>query len=416
MFRTTIQRGILLLFAACCCTSQAQDFSTYFTDRTLRLDYSLVGNAQQQTIALDELYSLPNWWGKRIHLAETPVEGNAQVKVFSTTGELIYKQSFSTLFQEWLSYPEAQTVNRSFEQVLLVPYPKDSVRIQVELYNNRREVMTQLSHIIHPSDILIHPIGETGVQPYRIIQQPKDSLHCVNIAFVAEGYQEHEMKTFLADVDTALVALFAHEPFKSNRDAFRIVAVESPSQDTGVSEPGNHLWRHTAVGAQFDTFYMPRYLTTLHMKQLHNTLAGIPYDHIIVLANTSHYGGGGILNFYNLSMTHHRLYKQVVVHEFGHSFAGLADEYAYENEQIPMYPHEVEPWEPNITTLVNFYSKWSDLIGQDPEAGLYEGAGYNTEGIYRPYFDCRMRTNENPEFCPVCRQAIQHVIDFYTKP
>lgn len=406
----------IFLFLVVCCKLQAQDFQQHFMDKTLRLDYTFVGNATEQRIALDQLASIPHWYGKHKHLSETPVEGNAQVKVFALhNSELLYKQSFSTLFQEWLSYPEAQTLSRSFEQVLLIPYPKDSVRVVVELYNNRREVMTSFTHVVNPRDILIQKKGETGVQPYRVLQQPKDSIHCVNIAFVAEGYQKHEMETFLADVDTALVALFTHEPFKSNRDAFRIIAVEAPSENSGVSEPGNGKWKHTAVSSQFDTFYMPRYLTTLHMKQLHDVLAGTPYEHIIVLANTSHYGGGGILNFYNLSMTHHPLYKQVVVHEFGHSFAGLADEYAYENEQIPMYPHDVEPWEPNITTLVNFYSKWSNLIGVDPEAGLYEGAGYNLEGIFRPYFDCRMRSNQHPDFCPVCQKAIQHVIDFYTQ-
>jgi hypothetical protein len=114
-------------------------------------------------------------------------------------------------------------------------------------------------------------------------------------------------------------------------------------------------------------------------------------------------------------MAHHEMFRPVIVHEFGHSFAGLADEYAYENEDIPMYPHDVEPWEKNITTRVNFASKWQDMIGRDSSIGLFEGAGYSTRGIYRPCADCRMRTNEEPEFCPVCQQAIINLIDFYTK-
>ena len=114
-------------------------------------------------------------------------------------------------------------------------------------------------------------------------------------------------------------------------------------------------------------------------------------------------------------MAHHEKTLPVVVHEFGHSFAGLADEYAYETEAIPMYPHDVEPWEPNITTRVDFESKWADLMRSHPEqAGLYEGAGYSVKGVYRSSADCRMRTNENPTFCAVCDRALRQLIDFYT--
>ena len=211
------------------------------------------------------------------------------------------------------------------------------------------------------------------------------------------------------------------------KDRFSVVAVEAPSKDSGTSEPSKGIWKNTALSSHFDTFYSDRYLTTLNIKDLHDWLSGIPYEHIIVLVNTDHYGGGGILNSYNLSMAHHRLTRPVVVHEFGHSFAGLADEYGYEYEQIPMYPHDIEPWEPNITTLVDFHGKWEDLIQKKtpiptpPTAanrhhvGVYEGAGYALKGVYRPTMDCRMRTNENPEFCPACQRAITRLIEFYTK-
>ena len=206
-------------------------------------------------------------------------------------------------------------------------------------------------------------------------------------------------------------ALFQHEPFKKLKERFQIIAVKSPSKDSGTSIPGKGIWKNTALGSHFNTFYSDRYLTTLNLKRLHDWLAGTPYEHIIVLVNTDNYGGGGILNSYNLSMTHHPSFKPVVVHEFGHSFAGLADEYAYEQEQIPMYPADIEPWEPNITTLKDFDSKWKSLKG----AGLFEGAGYSLKGVYRAYQDCRMRTNEHPVFCPVCQQAIERLIRFYTE-
>ena len=405
--------SMLLAFAM---NAAAQDFNTYFTDKTLRIDYNFSGNAKEQHIAVDELKLSPRWYGKRKRLAELPMEGNGQITVKDhKSGTTIYRNSFSTLFQEWLSYPEAETTSKAFENVFLVPMPKDTVDITVDLRNNRREVVASLTHQVVPSDILIRHIGESNVTPYETLLQAKDTTKCIHIAFLAEGYQQHEMPTFINDAKIAIEALFAHEPFKSMKERFNIVAVKSPSIDSGTSEPGNGIWKQTALSSHFDTFYSDRYLTTLNIKDLHNLLAGTPYEHIIVLVNTDKYGGGGILNSYNLSMTHHPKYRPVVVHEFGHSFAGLADEYAYETEDIPMYPHDIEPWEKNITTKVDFHGKWEDMIGKNSKAGLYEGAGYSLKGVYRAYPDCRMRTNENPEFCDVCKRILQNVIDFYTK-
>lgn len=405
--------SMLLAFAM---NAAAQDFNTYFADKTLRIDYNFSGNAKEQHIAVDELKLSPRWYGKRKRLAELPMEGNGQITVKDhKSGTTIYRNSFSTLFQEWLSYPEAETTSKAFENVFLVPMPKDTVDITIDLRNNRREVVASLTHQVVPSDILIRHIGERNVTPYETLLQAKDTTKCIHIAFLAEGYQQHEMPTFINDAKIAIEALFAHEPFKSMKERFNIVAVKAPSIDSGTSEPGNGIWKQTALSSHFDTFYSGRYLTTLNLKDLHDLLAGTPYEHIIVLVNTEKYGGGGILNSYNLSMTHHPKYRPVVVHEFGHSFAGLADEYAYETEDIPMYPHDIEPWEKNITTKVDFHSKWEDMIGKDSKAGLYEGAGYSLKGVYRAYPDCRMRTNENPEFCDVCKRILQNVIDFYTK-
>ena len=405
--------SMLLAFAM---NAAAQDFNTYFADKTLRIDYNFSGNAKEQHIAVDELKLSPRWYGKRKRLAELPMEGNGQITVKDhKSGTTIYRNSFSTLFQEWLSYPEAETTSKAFENVFLVPMPKDTVDITIDLRNNRREVVVSLTHQVVPSDILIRHIGERNVTPYETLLQAKDTTKCIPIAFLAEGYQQHEMPTFINDAKIAIEALFAHEPFKSMKERFNIVAVKAPSIDSGTSEPGNGIWKQTALSSHFDTFYSDRYLTTLNLKDLHNLLAGTPYEHIIVLVNTDKYGGGGILNSYNLSMTHHPKYRPVVVHEFGHSFAGLADEYAYETEDIPMYPHDIEPWEKNITTKVDFHGKWEDMIGKDSKAGLYEGAGYSLKGVYRAYPDCRMRTNENPEFCDVCKRILQNIIDFYTK-
>lgn len=394
----------------------AQDFNKAFSDSTLRIDYIFSGNANQQHIAVDQLNVMPRWYGKKQRLAELPMEGNGQITVRDHhTKRILYRNSFSTLFQEWLTYDEAKHTSRAFENVFLVPMPKDTVDITVTLNDNRRETMTQLTHTVAPSDILIKRIGERNRTPFETLQTAQDTSRCIHIVFLAEGYRTDEMDIFLKDAAEATEALFAHEPFKAMRSRFNIIAVKAPSADSGTSEPSKGVWKNTALHSHFDTFYSNRYLTTLRLKAVHDWLAGLPYEHIIILVNTHQYGGGGILNSYNLSMTHHPSFKPVVVHEFGHSFAGLADEYAYDFEEIPMYPPDVEPWEQNITTKVKFSDKWQDMMEKVPSVGLIEGAGYSLKGIYRASHDCRMRTNDTPEFCPVCQRAIQRVIDFYTK-
>ncbi len=423
--------GILAAMALALAPAPAlgQDFDGAFTDATLRLDYTFSGDAGSMEISLDKLNASPGWYGKRRRLAEVPVEGNGLVTVRDhATKETIYRNSFSSLFQEWLSYDEARTVRRSFENVFLVPMPRDTVDITVEIHGNRHETIASLTHEVAPTDILIRRIGERGLTPHATLQEARDPGNCVHVAIVAEGYTEGEMDLFMEDARRATEAIFSHEPFRSRRESFSVVAVKSASRESGTSEPSHGLWRDTAVHSHFDTFHSDRYLTTLSIKELHDILAGIPYEHIIILVNTDGYGGGGILNSYVLTMAHHRLFEPVIVHEFGHSFAGLADEYAYDFEQIPMYPHDVEPWERNITTLVDFGSKWEDMVvdgtpvptpeSDDPgdaftRVGLFEGAGYSLEGVYRPTQDCRMRTNESPEFCPVCKRAIGELIDFY---
>ena len=391
----------------------SQRFEDYFEDRTLRLDYTFAGCEVIHQIFVDELVSLPRWYGRRERLAELPLRGNGQITVRSKKDStVIYRHAFSTLFQEWLATDEAKHTQKSFENVFLVPFPKDSVEIKVELFDNHNEVVNSLTHTVDPKDILIRKAGERNVTPYDVLHQPSDSSRCIRIAFVAEGYTADEMDHYLSDCQKAIASLFNHEPFKSMRDRFQIIAVKSPSVDSGTSEPSKGIWKNTVLGSHFDTFYSDRYLTTLHLKRLHDVLAGTPYEHIIILVNTEHYGGGGIYNSYNLSYTGGPKFLPVVVHEFGHSFGGLADEYAY-GEDDPIYFDDTEPWEPNITTKATAFIKWENLI-KAGKAGLVEGGGYQEKGVWRGCENCRMRTNEEPEFCPVCQQALKELIKFYS--
>ena len=405
---------ISLLLTFLCLDLWAQKFEDYFIDGTLRIDYTFSGDQTHQDIYVDELVSLPKWYGRRQRLAELPLRGNGQITVQSKTdGQVVYRHSFSSLFQEWLSTEESKRTRKSFENVFLIPFPKQPVAVTIELFDYHDKVTTSMTHEVDPADILIRKAGEKLVTPYVTLHQAADTNRCINVAYVAEGYQAGEMDVFIEDCKKALGALFQHQPFKDMNDRFNLIAVLSSSAESGTSEPEKGIWKNTVLGSHFDTFYSSRYLTTLHLKRLHDVLAGVPYEHIIVLVNTDRYGGGGIYNSYNLTSAHGRSFMPVVVHEFGHSFGGLGDEYPYGDDD-PMYFADTEPWEPNLTTKHDFKGKWENLI-QTGGAGFVEGGGYLSKGVWRGYENCRMRTNEEPEFCLVCQQALIRLIDFYTK-
>lgn len=406
-------------------------------DRTLRIDYIFSGTDKTQEIALDEMSSFEGWAGRRVNLDSVPVRGNGQVMMKSaSTGEVLYRQSFSTLFQEWQTTEEATRVRKSFENVFLFPMPSEKAVVTVELYGFKGGVAASMTHEVEPDDILIRKV-EPQPAPHRYILKSGTAEECIDVAVVAEGYTADEAELFYKDAQAAVEAILSHAPFNEYKDRFNFVAIALPSEDSGVSVPGEGLWKKTALGSHFNTFYMDRYLTTLRLRQMHDRLCGIPYEHIVILANTDTYGGGGIYNSYTLTTAHHPAFKPVVVHEFGHSFGALADEYYYDDQFVEYYYPDCEPWEQNITTLYDFASKWDDMLpkmvsiptpqvqgdiwssfheGRTPSSliGVYEGAGYQSKGVYRPFPDCRMKTNAAETFCPVCQRAIARIIEFQT--
>lgn len=406
-------------------------------DKTLRVDYIFSGTDKTQEISLDEMSSFDGWAGRRVNLDKVPVAGNGQICMKNAaSGEILYRQSFSTLFQEWQTTEEATRVRKSFENVFLLPMPSVKAIVTVELYGFKGGVSASMTHEVDPSDILIRKIDPQPA-PHRYVHKSGTSEDCIDVAIVAEGYTAEEAELFYKDAEAAVDAILAHAPFNAYKDRFNFVAIALPSEDSGVSVPGEGVWKKTALGSHFDTFYMDRYLTTLRLRQMHDRLCGVPYEHIVILANTDTYGGGGIYNSYTLTTAHHPSFRPVVVHEFGHSFGALADEYYYDDQFVEYYYPDCEPWEQNITTLFDFESKWDDMLpkrvsiptppvegniwqsfheGTDPASviGVYEGAGYQSKGVYRPFPDCRMKTNAAEGFCPVCQRAIARMIEFQT--
>ena len=443
MTRTKTLTIALMLFAFSA-TALSADY-----ERTLRVDYIFSGTATSTEIAVCELSSFDGWAGRRHNMDSVPLRGNGQIVMRDAQSlELLYMTSFSTLFQEWQCTEEATRLRKSFENVFLLPMPHEKAVVSVTLFGFKGEITAEFEHTVDPSDILIRqrPVSEV---PYRELLVSGSAQDCIDVAIVAEGYTAEEAELFYQDAGIAMNEILSHEPFRALRGHFNFIAVAPASKHSGVSVPSEGIWKETAVGASFDTFYTERYLTTLHLFKLHDLLAGLPYEHIIILANTETYGGGGIYNSYTLTTTHNPYFRPVVVHEFGHSFAGLGDEYYYDDQYSEQYYPGIEPWEPNITTLADFPSKWQHLLCCEPErdafetdsldleafvptapvadlwkqiaggadpasfVGIYEGGGYQSKGVYRGEPDCRMKTNAAPVFCPVCQDAIRRLIEFY---
>lgn len=381
-------------------TLSAQQFDAHFNDATLRLDYTFMGNATEQYIALSDISATENWWGRRINLNSVPLKGNGDLTLTDKeSGEVIYKTSFSSLFQEWITTPEAANITRSFEFTLLIPEPKRPVVATLVLRDNTAKESAHY-FTLDPADVLIRDCSKQPALPYTYIHKGGDSKEAIDVVILAEGYTTEEMELFMEDAKITASEILSYEPFKSHSDKFNFIAVASPSADSNVSVPQEEAWRNTAVGSNFMTFYMERYLTSGNVYAMYDLATNIPCEHFVILANTDTYGGGGIYNSYTLTTAHHPSFRPVVVHEFGHSFAGLGDEYFYlsadNNDEMHSLKHE--PWEPNITTLVDFESKWADMVAEGVEiptqvtaersknyvVGVYEGGGYRAKGIYRP--------------------------------
>ena len=289
----------------------AQQFDDYFEDKTLRLDYIFAGNSATQEIFFQEASSTPQWAGRRHHLNQPLLKGNGQITVRDPQSrQVIYANSFSSLFQEWQSTEEATQVKKAFENCFQVPYPKQTVEVTISLHDIHGRVSASLTHTISPDDILIREKSSSATWEYlHIGGEPQN---CIDIAILAEGYTANDQEKFHDDARRACGFLLGHEPFKSMANKFNIIAVSAESAERGVSVPRYDTWKKTAASAHYDTFYSDRYLMTTNMQDIYDQLAGVPFEHIIVLANTSLYGGGGIYNSINVTTSDHPTARQVL--------------------------------------------------------------------------------------------------------
>lgn len=404
-------------------------YNKYFEEKAMRFDFMHAGDKNSEEYFFVGVTEEPVWGGSRSQLIDNDDYGVQMVKVIDAeSGKVLFSKGYSTLFNEWLDTDEAKTTRRSYPESFQFPFPKK--KVIVEIYSRSKKennFVKKFSQEIDPSAYTV----SRRAPKYKTFDIQYNGHHAqkVDIVILSEGYDASSEVLFKEDCEKFTDAIFAFEPFKSQRNKFNIRAVWAPSKDSGVTIPGEGLWLETAFGGNFYTFFSERYFTIENYTKVCEAAGNVPYDAIYILGNTLKYGGGGIYNFYAMGSARNKeLAGEVHVHEFGHSFVGLGDEYAANGFSSEFYSSDREPWEENLTTLKDFSKKkiWNSLLTKGVTiptpitdksgkvVGVFEGGGYCEKGVYRPVVNCMMRSfTGDKTFCPVCSQAITKMIHKY---
>ncbi len=467
--QTLLAAFSLLLISA---TPASSPYDAAFTARTMRVDLWHTGGPAGEVIAFEKAVDDGVWPGSRTSLLDDLNLGTYRFEVRDTgSGRVLFSRGYASVFAEWASTPESKTTARTFGESLRFPWPKSPVQVSVsrrDAQNLFREVWTGL---VDPAAWTTNPAlrPPAGTVIPLFVNGPPERK--VDLLVISEGYTAAEREKFIADATRLTGLLFGkYEPFRSRKSDFNVRLLHLPSAESGVTRPFTGLFRRTALSAQYGIFGSERYILTLDDRALREAASAAPYDVVEILVNDARYGGGGIFGSHATAAAGSAWAEYLFVHEFGHHIAGLADEYytsdvAYETGAA----ERVEPWEPNVTAMKDPKRlKWADLVtpaaplptpwekeafekesrafqaerkklvfeGAPPEAfdalfrrvqafdtkllsgmkysgsvGAFEGASYEAKGLYRPAADCIMFTRDEVGFCPVCRRAIERVID-----
>jgi hypothetical protein len=446
-------------------------FDEWSDGATLRLDYTHAGTAQEERVALDGLRREGPWPGSKVNLVDPLDLGPYRVEVRDrATNLVLYAQGFASIYGEWETTDEARSLRRSFHESVRFPFPRRPVQVCLLKRSPDNAFHELASFLVDPAaqDIRREALGASG-KVWTIFENGPPEQK-IDLLILGDGYTAEQMPAFHEDARRLVEVLFSTPPFRERRKDFNVRAIDTPAEDSGVSRPSDGVYRRTALGASYDIFGSERYILTCDNATLREVAAQAPYEVVEILVNGEKYGGGGIYNLMATSSTKSGSTPYVFVHEFGHHFAALADEYYTSDVAYGTTAPIVEPWEPNITALLDPAAlKWKDLVaaktpvptpwGKDeyekfsagiqarrralrashaPETamdslfreelawgrpflagqeyggkvGAFEGAGYRPKGLYRSSTDCIMFTRNPERFCPVCSRAIERVIDW----
>jgi hypothetical protein len=415
-----------LIFGVSISIYSQKNYDDYFTDNSLRIDIYHCGNTNTEAVFFKELLKEKIWAGTKKNLINSFDFGTYQVRVYEkNSGVLIFSYGYCSLFGEYIHTEQAKNISKCFPESLIIPFPKDRVLIELHSRKFDDNKFYKIWEIeFDPKKDLIKEEIVYNYKSYDISINANIS-EGMDIVFIGDGYTFDNEESFLSDVNATVKYFLNTEPFNNFTSKINIRAVLPNSVESGTDMPHLNEYKNTTLGTSFNTFGSERYLTLYDYHILRDYSSNVPCDHICVLVNTDTYGGGGIYNFWNVTAAKNPYRNEIFMHELGHSLAGLGDEY-FDSEVSTedMYNLNTEPWEANITTLVNFDSKWKNMIKKDipiptpaekkyfSEIGVFEGASYKSKGLYRPFINCKMKSL-GVEFCPVCQKTLSDVIKYY---
>ena len=404
--------------------SYCQDFETYFDNKTLRIDYLHSGTLTDETIEFKNYWEKDEWQGSKNKLIDNSHFGSTLFSVYdSATNNLIFSKSYCTLFDEYRATEKGRQTRGDFEECVNMPKPKKTVQIMIETTSRRLEKKTVFASYFNPETTKFSAM----TKDYEVLDLHTGGKteECFNILIVPDGYAKDDIEKLKHDTQRAANYILGCSPFDSLSKHINIRAVAGISAEKGITDPNAGIFKNTLLSSSFNVIDVDRYLMCEKVWKLHEVADDAPYDAILILANTAKYGGGGIYNFYATvySDGDEKTLAYVTVHELGHSIAGLADEYYSSEVSVQdFFPLDVEPVEPNLTTLVDFDKKWKSMLAEETPIptpseetykgvlGLFEGGGYCAKGVYRPWLNCTMKDKIYNNFCPVCKKIIENTI------
>lgn len=358
---------LFILLSITIMNAQQISFNNYFEDRTMRIDYFHIGDAASEIVTIDNIYKYGTWAGSLKNLIDNFNNGAYYYKIYDlASGKLIFSRGFDSYFKEYQTVDDAlKGMKRTYHESAIIPFPKNKIKFVLEKRDKRNMLNEIFSTEIDPADLYIikDAVKDKAVKIYKshYSGNPHDK---VDVAILGDGYTLKEQKKFENDLKRFSNVFMNHEPYKSCKDKFNIYGVFKPSEDSGIDEPGADIYKSTVLDTRFYSLGSERYILTENNKALRDLAAHVPYDAIYIMCNSARYGGGGIYNFYCTFVSDNQFSNYIFLHEFGHSFGGLADEYytsdvAYNDS----YPKEIEPVEPNITRLLDKNNlKWKTLV------------------------------------------------------
>lgn len=422
-----------LLFAVLAQSLEAQKsprFDKYFHNATLRIDYIRSGCMKHDTCILKR-FVLQNdiWAGSTEQLLDPIDNGEFRLLVCdAATGLELYSRCYNTLFEEYRSTIAGRDKDSiaNFEEVMLMPLPQKTVEIHLQKRDSKNKFFTQTRFLFDPKRDKPEKL-QRHIKA-RELMVNGDPHTKIDVVIVAEGYGKGDEKKMAQDFKKFADYTVGQGPFKERANDFNIWGIGVLADESGVTDPNANRYVKSAVGSTYNIFNMDRYLMTYELFRLHDLLAGVPYDHIIIMANCDTYGGGAIYNYYAFSAVQ-EMSMWILPHELGHSIGGLADEYVEDDPNYNRRYENIEPLEPNITSLVDFEKKWKGMVNpgtpiptkpveglgkrDNGPIGAYEGAGYLAKGCFRPCTQCMMRNYA--DFCPVCTKRLHEIFDLYTR-